>query len=355
MTTSQSMEAAAGDDLSMVMTSDGRVKLWSRDTRQETCLAVEDLILLLLAGLRAVDGRGPAGVIADHLARQPGSERGRAGADGRVPDDRPIFVLGTPRSGTTLLRQILDSHPRIACGPESVILQAFREVARAGRLADYAVRAGVQEAQLLEVLRGVFGVWQLRHAVRSGKRRWADKSPAYASHPDFLHDVFGAEASYVVIVRHGLDVAASMVEMVASGAWDRTMGNFNQFVQTTDSAFEQAARIWAFLSDKLHRFSRRQGREVHVIKYEDLVTTPGPVIAGLFTFLNEPTPADFVAHVFDRPLPAHHDRGHGDDKLRSTRRFEPGSIGRWRQLPPGLVDSVRDIVAGQLRSWDYAL
>jgi hypothetical protein len=35
---------------------------------------------------------------------------------------KPIFIIGSPRSGTTLLRLILDSHPNISCGPETHFL-----------------------------------------------------------------------------------------------------------------------------------------------------------------------------------------------------------------------------------------
>src|SRR4051812_31229152 len=37
-------------------------------------------------------------------------------------DFAPVFLIGCPRSGTTLLRMILDSHPNVACPPESFFL-----------------------------------------------------------------------------------------------------------------------------------------------------------------------------------------------------------------------------------------
>ena len=40
----------------------------------------------------------------------------------------PIFVIGSPRSGTTLLRLILDSHPRISCGEETHFLRDLEAI-----------------------------------------------------------------------------------------------------------------------------------------------------------------------------------------------------------------------------------
>src|SRR6185369_10132715 len=51
--------------------------------------------------------------------RGPGGETG----DSVAPPQAPIFVIGAPRSGTTLLRLILDSHPRISCGEETHFLR----------------------------------------------------------------------------------------------------------------------------------------------------------------------------------------------------------------------------------------
>jgi Sulfotransferase family len=48
---------------------------------------------------------------------------------GAVSDSRPIVVGGCYRSGTSLVRRLLDSHPRIHCGPE---VKLFRDYAEAG-------------------------------------------------------------------------------------------------------------------------------------------------------------------------------------------------------------------------------
>ena len=38
----------------------------------------------------------------------------------------PIFIIGCPRSGTTSVRVILDSHPNICCGPETHLIRNLK-------------------------------------------------------------------------------------------------------------------------------------------------------------------------------------------------------------------------------------
>ena len=61
----------------------------------------------------------------------PGRDRPYRPPPPRAPPaaaDRPIFVIGSPRSGTTLLRMVLDSHPRISCGEETHFLRELEPI-----------------------------------------------------------------------------------------------------------------------------------------------------------------------------------------------------------------------------------
>src|SRR6266700_7471909 len=93
----------------------------------------------------------------------------------------PIVVGGCHRSGTSLVRRLLDSHSRIHCGPE---VKFFRDF-----YGDYfddpldhlrftrSARSLLGEDELLEVVGRAFVLLHERAAHRAGKQRWADKVP----------------------------------------------------------------------------------------------------------------------------------------------------------------------------------
>src|SRR5689334_19471746 len=100
----------------------------------------------------------------------------------------PIFIVGCQRSGTTLLRLMLDSHSAIACGPETRFLRAFEPIT--GDEWDRISRFGQPREYWLEKIADFFGSFQEEYARSRGKRRWADKSPLYALHLDFILELF---------------------------------------------------------------------------------------------------------------------------------------------------------------------
>ena len=119
----------------------------------------------------------------------------------------PIFVVGCHRSGTTLFRLILDSHPAISCGPETRFLADLEKItddANWPRMGLY----GFPKSYWHERVAELFNDFQSRYAVRRGKTRWADKTPLYAGHLDYLNTLF-PDALFINIVRDGRDVARS--------------------------------------------------------------------------------------------------------------------------------------------------
>ena len=101
----------------------------------------------------------------------------------------PIFILGVPRSGTTLLRTILDAHPAIASGPETPWLgghqprslmslwSALREEPWG-----YCKSFNMGREVPTEAARAFLTVMMERYARAKGKKRWAEKTPDNALH-----------------------------------------------------------------------------------------------------------------------------------------------------------------------------
>ena len=110
---------------------------------------------------------------------------------------KPGFLIGVYRSGTTLLRYILDSHNKIGVPPETNFLYPLADMWRSEWVKTGVRGAGLNENGLLDRLRvfaaGVFD----DYATAKGKSRWFDKTPAYVDIPDFLDALFGERCRYI--------------------------------------------------------------------------------------------------------------------------------------------------------------
>lgn len=118
----------------------------------------------------------------------------------------PIFIVGCQRSGTTLLRLMLDSHPSISCGPETRFLASLSKITKEDwpRLSQYGFPKEYWHGKVATL----FDEFQTEYARSRGKERWADKTPMYALSLDYLNDLFPT-CRIVHVIRDGRDVVAS--------------------------------------------------------------------------------------------------------------------------------------------------
>jgi hypothetical protein len=152
------------------------------------------------------------------------------------------IVVGSPRSGTTLLRLILDSHPQLAIPPETWFLPAAQKLTGSGEALreelfqfvvsypasapawdDFQIpaedfHARLQEIEPFSIAEG-FRLFYRMYAERFGKPRWGDKTPLYCRHLPYLQELL-PEARFVHIVRDGRDAAVSLRERWFSPGFD---------------------------------------------------------------------------------------------------------------------------------------
>jgi hypothetical protein len=188
-----------------------------------------------------------------------------ADANGSRP---PIFVVGCPRSGTTMLRQILDSHSAISCGPESRFLWGMKGIEERNwsTIAGFGLTLDEWHARVREL----FEAPHRRYADSQGKSRWADKSPDYALILDYV-DALYPEAQVIHMVRDPRDVVAS---------WLRFYGT---------RSVHRAASSWVRYVRAAHDFARGQLEHRAIeVRYEDVVREPEQTLRKLFAWLGEP-------------------------------------------------------------------
>lgn len=199
----------------------------------------------------------------------------------------PVFIVGCPRSGTTLLRDLLRSHPRLTFPYESGVLPVLYR-RRGDPASDRAARrlaadllggagiarwaldlrpADLQHHRSFAALAGaLFEAW----ARREGKPRWGDKTPLYATELPTIRRIW-PDARVVHIVRDGRDVACSLLRQ----PWG-------------PASVHTAALMWTRTVAAAGTAGRAIGPGAyHELRYEALVSDPEPALRSVCEFLGE--------------------------------------------------------------------
>lgn len=201
--------------------------------------------------------------------------------------ENPVFVIGAPRSGTSVLSWSVASHPDFWTMPETDFL--YWLFAR-GHLDDamtksidktetgWLTRLGATRAELTEAL-GV-GINAL-FSKASGGLRWVDQSPTYTLATNELARLFPG-AMFLHILRDGRSVVNSMINSGFSTSW------------ATD--FRLACRTWATFVERAESFAEARPARCTTVPYASLVADPQSMFAEIHEFLNapqDPGSADF--------------------------------------------------------------
>jgi hypothetical protein len=192
----------------------------------------------------------------------------------------PVFIIGTMRSGSTLLRLMLDSHPNLSIGPESGFCRAVESIERIpdwGLGADWWARYDLTLEELDEHIRTFYDGIFSAHAASRGKKRWGEKTPFHVWHVPTLLRVF-PDAQVVGIVRH------PGATLVSTRKWGYTP--------------EDAISKWVRANAEILRRAHEQPpARFQVVRYEDLVRHPRISMESLLAFLGEPWDESVLRHA----------------------------------------------------------
>ncbi len=240
---------------------------------------------------------------------------------GARSDYPAIFIGGCGRSGTTLLRELLNRHSRIFCGPETSFFGLpfdAQNIAKMWGLDVEELDAEVVPHQNLVSFVEWFFDQQMSQA---DKLRWADKTPNNVRAIGRILTQF-PKAKFVHLIRDGRDVACSLRnhprEKVANG---------EVILNKVNRPISQCAMRW--LRDTSAGLVYREHPRYIELKYEMLVEDPQSSLISL---------CDFIDEEFE-PRMLQADQANGD--AYSTGRFvnnpnsgdkiQRGSIGRWER------------------------
>ena len=297
-----------------------------------------------------------------------GSMAASTSGEGQPSEGRrtaPIFVVGHPRSGTTLLRLILNAHSRIVIPPEAHIASFLRRCeSKYGPLVNEASRRQIaerlvskrrmkeweldSEEMYMRIMEadpptpaGVFEALMSLWTDKARKPRWGEKTPGTYR---FLPEVnqWFPDSQVIHIVRDGRDVAVSCLNPPFADFYDK--GN----------VYEVAVR-WRHALACCRRAKRTLGPERFLqIRYEDLVADPEKVTRSICDFLGERfEPAMLDYHESAK---THVARGDSSFHERTKKSVNRGRVERWRNdAAPDFIAGFEGIASRDLEALGYSL
>lgn len=207
----------------------------------------------------------------------------------------PFFIIGSGRSGTTLLRRILIQNPEIHIPPETYVLGKMVVLFQRNASMRWSNLVNLMLAtieyqtdfstfnipNLNELALGLRGIpatertlsnivdqFYRYHAMKQGVNCtiWGDKTPLNTLNVESIHKLF-PEAKYIYLVRNGYDVVYSYCK---TGLY---------------TSYKEAANRWRRSNEKALKFKTKNGKNIFQVKYENIVTNPSRVVPDIFSFL----------------------------------------------------------------------
>ncbi len=267
-----------------------------------------------------------------------------------------VFIVGSPRSGSTLLQRMVASHSRIHSHPEPHLITPlaylgyhdtvdkapFDHINAAAAFREFCQELPRGEDDYLDALRAYAStLYELVLHTKPGKTHFLDKTPEYATVLPFLVKLF-PRAKYVVLTRHPLAILHSQAHSFFGGDYAAARAQ-NPLLS------KYVPAIGSFLLEP-------PVPHVHV-RYEDVVEKPEVELRRIFEHIGLP----FEPGVVDYGQHEHISKSYGDpESVARHSRPVTDSLETWAQdlnARPDALQQARDLVATldpeHLRAWGY--
>jgi tetratricopeptide (TPR) repeat protein len=203
----------------------------------------------------------------------------RAGVRSDVP--QPIFILGFPRSGTTLVEQTLSAHPKIAAGDELPLIHEITAIMPRMLASPLGYPEALAELWMGDQREGLdnlrdYYLQKVRQlgVLRKGATRFTDKMPLNETHLGLIALLF-PEAPLIHVLRHPLDI------MVSAFSNAFTHGFY------CASDLETAARHYVRVMDLVQHYRGEMTLRYLPIRYEDIVKDQEASVRAMLGFIGE--------------------------------------------------------------------
>jgi tetratricopeptide (TPR) repeat protein len=250
-----------------------------------------------ITGKRYLDQQ--AREIADRLRQFFVSDRLRLMplASVREGSAQPIFIMGFPRSGTTLAEQALSGHPRISAGDELPFINELSDTLPRLFGSPLSYPEALAELWMGDNRRGPEALRdaylqkaELRGVIRQGDTYFTDKMPLNEMHIGLISLIF-PRSPLIHILRHPLDVVLSAY------SHHLTHGYFCAF------ALETIAQHYALVMDLVHHYRAQMALRYLPVRYEDMVGDMSGSVRRMLDFVGESFDQRCVDFQDNRRLP----------------------------------------------------
>ncbi len=264
----------------------------------------------------------------------------RAGVRGDTA--QPIFILGFPRSGTTLVEQTLSAHPRITAGDELPFINEITGTMQRTLNSPLAYPEALAELWMGDRQSGLD---ELRDYYLERVRRlgivppetplFTDKMPLNETHLGLVALLF-PQAPMVHVLRHPLDIVLSVFSN------NLTHGFYCAF------ALETAARHYALVLELVEHYRSQMALRYLPVRYEDIVADQEASVRRMLDFIGEPFDA--------RCLDFHENRRYARTAsyAQVTEPLYDASRYRWRHYRKELAPAI-EILAPAIERLGYSL
>lgn len=273
-----------------------------------------------------------------------------------ISDGEGIILLGMPRSGTTLLRRLLDAHPDICCPGETFLFRGLAKFLEHDIIStgfDYGVMGaleglGYERSDVKDRLRRFATQFYEELAQKAGKKHWAAKTAVDSFYLPQIEDLFADHARFICITRHGLDTVCSLDEF--SRDLQSYIDELHDYIKLYPRPYEAFAHAWAAVTAMILNFAENHEGRCHVLKYEELVQNPDAEMEKITTFLG----LDKLPQATSEIMAQKQVDGVGDWKSYKKTAVETASIGRWEnELQAVTVEMLSHIVNPVLERAGY--
>jgi hypothetical protein len=260
---------------------------------------------------------------------------------------KKFFIVGCPRSGTTMVQQALNRHSRVAIPAETKFFFSFvghplrSQVRHIKRLnADLGIQLPTPATRITTEAegRGFYELMAQQYVERLPKKDityFGEKTPEHTGHLPRIRQMF-PDAKIVVLYRDGRDVASSLTRM----PW------------MSSSLYANFA-IWLYYHWVIQRVKEDDASNLYFARYEDIVADPRRELRGILRFLDlpyEPAVAEGQGNPEGIPIREY------AWKKRALRKISPERIGVFRdELNAGQIEVLERLGKHALSSLGYSL